>query len=338
MRRRLAPCLLAHRGCTAAAAPFQLLRAAAPRALSSRSASADPRRDAARAAHLDEALRLVHAHAVARYDESVDMAIRLNVDVKRSDERVRGMALLPHGTGRSVRVAVFARGDLADEAREAGADVVGAEDLVEEVLRGRLDFERVLAAPDVMVALAKIARTLGPKGLMPNPKRGTVTVRLADAVRRAKAGEVEFRAQKTGIVHASIGRVAFEHAQLRDNALAFLCAAARMPPRLRVRTRVRRAAARADRPLVSRSCARAQGLRAGAATVTLQREAAHVDRAQLHAGPRREARSSVVVSAQSGVRPSSAPPRDERYACSDQPPASSAWPRAWPTATACGER
>lgn len=191
------------------------------RALSS---AADPRRDAARTEHLGEAIKLVRAYAVARYDESVDLAIRLNVDVKRSDERVRGSAFLPHGTGRSIRVAVFARGELADEAREAGADVVGAEDLVDDVLNGRLDFERVLAAPDVLPALAKAARTLGPKGLMPNPKRGTVTTALADAIRRAKGGEVEFRAQKQGIVHASIGRVNFPDAHLLGNALSLLCA------------------------------------------------------------------------------------------------------------------
>ena len=142
--------------------------------------------------HLGAALRIVKAYATGPFDESVDIAIKLNVDAKRSDEpRVRGTAELPHGTGRTVRVAVFARGDLADEARAAGADVVGAEDLVEEVIQGRLDFERCLATPEVLPVLARAARVLGPRNLMPNPKRGTVTTAVgADAVRRAKGGEV----------------------------------------------------------------------------------------------------------------------------------------------------
>jgi len=150
--------------------------------------------------------------------------------VKRSDERVRGSVVLPHGTGKSIRVAVFARGDLASEARAAGAEVVGAEELVEEVVRGRLDFEKVLATPDVLPALAKAARTLGPKGLMPNPKRGTVTTEIGDAVVRAKGGEVDFRAQRTGIVLASIGRVEFANEHLRNNALTFLDAVLQLRP------------------------------------------------------------------------------------------------------------
>eukprot|EP00322_Chrysochromulina_rotalis_P012411 CAMPEP_0115848254 /NCGR_PEP_ID=MMETSP0287-20121206/10824_1 /TAXON_ID=412157 /ORGANISM="Chrysochromulina rotalis, Strain UIO044" /LENGTH=247 /DNA_ID=CAMNT_0003302155 /DNA_START=179 /DNA_END=922 /DNA_ORIENTATION=- len=185
-------------------------------------ATADPRSVRLRSEHLDEALKIMRAYAVGRYEESVDLAIRLNVDVKRSDERVRGSVLLPHGTGKTTRVAVFARGELADEARAAGADVVGAEELVEEVLKGRLDFERVLAAPDVLPVMAKAARTLGPKGLMPNPKRGTVTTEITAAVQRAKGGEVEFRAQKTGIVLSSIGRVTFSNEHLRNNALTLM--------------------------------------------------------------------------------------------------------------------
>lgn len=187
---------------------------------------------AKRSDHIDDALRIVRAYATSRFDESVDIAVVLNSDYKRSDERVRGTVLLPHGVGRTTRVAVFARNELAEEARAAGADVVGAEELVEEVIRGRLDFERCLATPEMMPALAKAARVLGPKGLMPNIKRGSATTEIADAVRRAKGGEVEFRAQKTGVVHSSIGRVAFPTAHLRDNAMAWLC----IRPLARLRT------------------------------------------------------------------------------------------------------
>lgn len=177
-----------------------------------------------RADHLDEALRLVRAYAAGRFDESVDVAVVLNTDVKRSDERVRGKCLLPHGSGQEIRVAVFARAEAAEAARAAGADVVGAEDLVDEVLKGRLDFDRCLATPDVMPALAKAARTLGPKGLMPNPKRGSVCSGkdLGAAVQRAKGGEVPFKQQKTGVVHATIGRASFTPMQLRENASAML--------------------------------------------------------------------------------------------------------------------
>lgn len=209
--------------------------------LPSRSARASfsslaPRGEVAkRGAHILEALRIVHAYSTTRYDESVDISVVLNSDYKRSDERVRGSVILPHGVGKTTRVAVFARGELADEARQAGADIVGAEELVEEVIRGRLDFERCLAAPDMMPTLAKAARVLGPKGLMPNVKRGSATTDIGDAVRRAKGGEVEFRAQKTGVVHSSIGRVQFPHDHLRDNALAWLYARARPGPLTRAK-------------------------------------------------------------------------------------------------------
>ena len=141
---------------------------------------------AKRVEHVAEALKLARAFSAARFDEKVDLAIRLNVDAKRTDERVRGTVLLPHGTGKTVRVAVFARGPLADEARGAGADVVGAEELIEEVMQGRLDFDRVLATPDMLPVLARAARVLGPKGLMPNPKRGSVVTEVAEAVQRAR--------------------------------------------------------------------------------------------------------------------------------------------------------
>jgi len=169
-----------------------------------------------------EALRLVRAGASARFNESVDMMVQLNVDTKRSDERVRGRATLPHGVGRSLRLAVFARGEKADEARAAGADVVGGEDLVAEVLKGKIDFARCLATPDMMPALARAARTLGPKGLMPNPKRGSVVTDVTEAVLRAKGGEIEFKADMHGVVSASIGRVNFVPATLCDNGLSFL--------------------------------------------------------------------------------------------------------------------
>ena len=177
---------------------------------------------ARRGEHIDDALRIVRAYAVGRFDESVDISLLLNSDYKRSDERVRGSVTLPHGVGKTSRVCVFARGALAEEAREAGADIVGSEDLIDEVIRGRLDFERCLATPEMMPALARAARTLGPKGLMPNAKRGSATMEIGDAVRRAKGGEVEFRAQKTGVVLSSIGRVHFPNAHLRENALEWL--------------------------------------------------------------------------------------------------------------------
>jgi large subunit ribosomal protein L1 len=200
--------------------PPRLLAAACARPLAALAARDDALRLTAREEHLDEALRIVRAYATARFDESVAVAIRLNVDVKQSHERVRGAVVLPHGTGRTVRVAVFARGELADEAIRAGAEVVGAEELVDEVVGGRMDFERVLAAPDVMPLLAKAARSLGPKGLMPNPKRGTVTTAIADAVQRMKGGELQFRAHKQGIVHSTIGLASFPNEHLRDNCLA----------------------------------------------------------------------------------------------------------------------
>lgn len=177
---------------------------------------------AKKAAHVEKALQIMNAYAVARFDETVNVSIVLNVDSKRSDERVRGAVVLPHSNGKVTRVAVFARDELAEQAREAGADVVGAEDLVAEVIGGRLDFDRCLATPDMMPALAKAARMLGPKGLMPNPKRGSVTQDVAEAVRLAKAGELEFRMNKEGVVQAPIGKVSFAHSILRDNILDFV--------------------------------------------------------------------------------------------------------------------
>ena len=181
----------------------------------------------AQEAHLQEALRLVRACAVRGYDEGVSVDVHLNVDAKRTEERVRGQVMLPHGQGKTVRVAVFARGADADAARAAGADLVGAEELVAEVVAGRLDFDRVLATPDALPALAKAARVLGPKGLMPNPKRGTVVTEVAAAVQQAKAGQVEFRAQNQGVVMVGLGKVSFGADRLADNAPTAVAAAAR---------------------------------------------------------------------------------------------------------------
>jgi large subunit ribosomal protein L1 len=173
--------------------------------------------------HVTEALTFVRALDFARFEASVDCVIKLNVDVKRTDERVRGMAFLPHGTGKAVRVAVFARGALADEATDAGADLVGAEDLVEQVMQGRIEFERCLATPDMLPVLAKAARVLGPRGLMPNPKRGGVVgVGIGDAVQRAKAGEVEFKTNKEGLVHGAVGKVTLAPKKLQENVVAFM--------------------------------------------------------------------------------------------------------------------
>ena len=186
-----------------------------------------------------EALALVRACATARFNESVDVAIRLNIDAQRTDERVRGRANLPHSTGKEARVAVFTRGDNADIARAAGADIVGAEDLVAEVVKGNIDFSRCLATPDMMPVLAKAARVLGPRNLMPNPKRGSVVTDVAEAVKRAKSGEIEFRASlKHGIVLSSIGKADFSSAVLCDNGLQLLythasrCPLAPSPPHL----------------------------------------------------------------------------------------------------------
>ena len=172
--------------------------------------------------HVKQALRIVKAYAVARYDEAVNVTMMLNTDTKRSDERVRGMVKLPHSTGKNKVIAVFARGALAEEARKAGADIVGAEELVEEVLGGKIEFERVFAAPDMVPVLAKAARILGPKGLMPNPKRGTVTTELYSAVKEAQAGQIEFKANKEGGVHAAIGREHFDDQVLCDNIIEFV--------------------------------------------------------------------------------------------------------------------
>ena len=171
---------------------------------------------------VEEAAELVRTLAYAKFDESVDIAVRLGVNPKHADQMVRGAVVLPHGTGKSVRVAVFARGDKEKEARDAGADFVGADDLVNQVLGGMLDFDRVIATPDMMGAVGKLGRVLGPRGLMPNPKVGSVTADVGRAVREAKAGKVEYRVDKAGVVHARIGQKSFKTEQLSDNAKAMI--------------------------------------------------------------------------------------------------------------------
>lgn len=171
---------------------------------------------------LADALQLLRQMSKAKFDESVDVAVRLGVDPKKSDQMVRGVAQMPHGTGRPVRVLVFAKGDKEQEAKDAGADYVGGEDLVEQIKGGWLEFDKAVATPDMMPKVGPIAKILGPRGLMPNPKVGTVTTDVARAVKEQKAGAIEFRVEKAGIVHAPIGRLSFEDQQLVDNFNALI--------------------------------------------------------------------------------------------------------------------
>lgn len=168
-----------------------------------------------------EAISVIKQHATAKFDETIDVVFNLNVDTRKADQSVRGMVSLPHGTGKTVRVAVFARDDKAQEALKAGADLVGAEDLVEKIQKGELNFDRCIATPDMMVLVGRLGKILGTRGLMPNPKLGTVTPNVGEAVRVAKAGQVEYRAEKAGIIHAGIGKASFSEDQLSDNLNAF---------------------------------------------------------------------------------------------------------------------
>ena len=171
---------------------------------------------------IDEALALVRGNASAKFRESVDVAVNLGIDAKKSDQVVRGSALLPHGTGKVVRVAVFAQGQNAEKAKAAGADVVGFEDLAERMKGGEIDYDTVIATPDAMRIVGQLGRVLGPRGLMPNPKVGTVTQDVETAVKNAKAGQVRFRADKGGVVHCPIGKADFEASALRENLIALL--------------------------------------------------------------------------------------------------------------------
>ncbi len=179
---------------------------------------------------LTQAIELAKANATAKFNESIDMAIRLGVDPKHADQMVRGTVVLPHGTGRQVRVLVFAKGEKEREAREAGADHVGAEDLVERIQGGWVDFDRAIATPDVMGLVGRLGKILGPRGLMPNPKTGTVTFEVARAVNEFKGGKIEFRVEKAGIVHVPFGKAAFSAEQLAENATAVLEAILRAKP------------------------------------------------------------------------------------------------------------
>src|SRR5215472_10514396 len=179
---------------------------------------------------LDEAVRLIKERASAKFDETVEVAMNLNIDPRKQDQNLRGTVMLPHGTGKSVRVGVFARGDKAKEAEAAGADVVGAEDLAEKIQAGEINFDRAVATPDMMALVGRLGKILGPRGLMPNPRLGTVTQNIAEAVQAAKGGQVEFRADKAGIVHAGVGKASFTEAALVDNVRAFVGAITRAKP------------------------------------------------------------------------------------------------------------
>jgi large subunit ribosomal protein L1 len=179
---------------------------------------------------LDEAIGVLKAMPAAKFDESVDLSFRLGVDPKHADQMVRGAVVLPHGIGKTVRVAVFAKGEKDREAREAGADTVGAEDLVERVQGGWMDFDTAIATPDLMGQVGRLGKVLGPRGLMPNPKLGTVTFDVSRAVREAKAGKIEFRVDKAGNVHTPVGKRSFKEEQLRDNAMALIEAIVRAKP------------------------------------------------------------------------------------------------------------
>jgi large subunit ribosomal protein L1 len=179
---------------------------------------------------IEEAVKLIKSNATAKFDETIEIAMNLGVDTRHADQMVRGVVGLPNGTGKSVRVAVFARDAKAQEAQDAGADIVGAEDLMETVQAGTIDFDRCIATPDMMPIVGRLGKVLGPRNLMPNPKVGTVTVDVTEAVKAAKGGEVQFRAEKGGVVHAGIGKASFEESQLVENVKAFIDAVAKARP------------------------------------------------------------------------------------------------------------
>jgi large subunit ribosomal protein L1 len=186
--------------------------------------------DPAKAYPLEEAVNMIKERAKAKFDETIEIAMNLGVDPKHADQMVRGVVTLPNGTGRNVRVGVFARGPKADEAKAAGADVVGAEDLFEKVNNGTIEFDRCIATPDMMGVVGRLGKVLGPRGLMPNPKLGTVTADVEKAVKEVKGGQVEFRTEKTGIVHAGIGKASFSEQQITENVKAFYEAITKAKP------------------------------------------------------------------------------------------------------------
>lgn len=177
-----------------------------------------------------EAVKLLKANAKTKFDETFDVAINLYIDPKQSDQTVRGAVALPNGLGKNVRVAVFARGDKAEEAKKAGADIVGGDDLAEMIQKGEMNFDRCIATPDMMAVVGKVGKLLGPRGLMPNPKLGTVTPNVVDAVKAAKSGQVEFRLDKAGIVHAGLGKVSFSEEKILQNLSAFVGALVKAKP------------------------------------------------------------------------------------------------------------
>jgi large subunit ribosomal protein L1 len=179
---------------------------------------------------LVEAVKMIKERAKAKFDETVEIAMNLGVDPRHADQNVRGVITLPNGTGKNVRVAVFAKGDKAEEARKAGADIVGAEDLAEKIQAGQMDFDRCVATPDMMAVVGRLGKVLGPRGLMPNPKLGTVTNDVAAAVKASKGGQVEFRVEKAGIVHAGVGKASFGETALQENIKAFVGAISRAKP------------------------------------------------------------------------------------------------------------
>jgi len=179
---------------------------------------------------LDEAIKMIKAGATAKFDETVDIAVKLGVDPKQSDQMVRGAVSLPAGTGKTLKVAVFAKGPKATEAKNAGADIVGDDDLMNDILAGKIDFQRLIATPDMMGLVGRVGKILGPKGLMPNPKLGTVTMDVANAVKAAKAGQVQFRVDAAAIVHAGIGKASFSEDKIAENVRAFVKALQGLKP------------------------------------------------------------------------------------------------------------
>ena len=185
---------------------------------------------ATQAVALDTAIQMIKARATAKFDETIEISMNLNIDPRKADQALRGVVSLPNGTGKTMRVAVFARGDKANQAKAAGADIVGAEDLMEAVQGGTIDFDRCIATPDMMALVGRLGKILGPRGLMPNPKLGTVTTDVGEAVKAAKGGQVQFRAEKAGIVHAGVGKASFSEAALVENVRAFVDAIVRNKP------------------------------------------------------------------------------------------------------------
>jgi large subunit ribosomal protein L1 len=179
---------------------------------------------------IDDAVKIIKGNATAKFDETIEISLNLGIDPRHADQNVRGVVQLPHGTGKSRRVAVFAKGDKAKIAKDAGADIVGAEDLAEKVNAGQIEFDRVIATPDMMALVGRLGKVLGPRGLRPNPKLGTVTNDVAEAVKATKGGQVEFRAEKSGLIHAGIGKASFSEAAIADNVKAFVGAINRAKP------------------------------------------------------------------------------------------------------------